>query len=65
MEQTQLSLQNKTKIVGCNSKINSKGKYYYLKPRNHLSSNLLKLKQETIRLRVLSQFWKYRKLIYV
>lgn len=48
MQQTQLFLLNKTKIVGWNTKINSKGKHYYWKPRNHLSSNL-KLKQENIK----------------
>lgn len=50
MQQTQLSLQNKTKIVGSISKINSKDKYYHLKSRNHLSSNLLKWKWESMKI---------------
>lgn len=56
MQQTQSFLQNKTKIVGFISKINSKDKYYHLKSKNHLSSNLLKWKWK-IRIYVLSQFW--------
>lgn len=42
MQRTQSFSQNETIIVGYVSKINSKDKYYYLKSRNHFSSNLLK-----------------------